>query len=888
LIDKIFNILLIKDEEKGFMLYFIIFFLVLGSGMAIGRGTTDALFFKRYGIEYLPIMYIILGFLLFLTSTVYAAFSDRLPPEKFFKILNIVLILLLLGAWISMSFFTYEHIYPIYFLIYEIASELLVIHATLYLAQNMDALQAKRLTPIILAGSQIGTIIGGLFLALSASQLGVQNLLIVWCVLLGISILMITRHHTRTGYSLYFRHPRKNSNKLKQSVQDISVGAKFMKKSDLVRYSSFALFFMVIVFYILCYSTNRIYNEVFKTEESLTAFFGVMVVITNSLALILQLFVTNRVIQRFGIKTVNLFFPFSTILCYITLIFSFTLPAGIIASLNKDSIMPAFRNPVRNLFYNALPSFIQGRARAMSVVIVIPLALLVCGGILWATQHLDNPLYFLSIGFIFTCLYAYFNVRMNRAYVMEIVTHLRNSLFIPGKHEQNAIKSAGKDVLTELQKGVQHDDEQICIAYAKTLAHTFPEQAVPVLIARLQGANDSVRNQLFQVLVPLNPDKFHEYLWNEYETADVHLQATILKTLFRLSNEKALAMIQDLLKNTNPRLQAAGIYGCVLHEPDNQNAYLAWNCLLKSDKTGDILSALDILRELDKDASAVILKIDKAIFTNLLSSKNIRILKASLQVISLWPINSMQELSTQLISVYQINDPDIRGLTVNCAHVLSNDDQQQFIFNAIEDAHPLVREKAINLFQDGNLRETLVNWIKDKNLGSPRTQSSILAKLAASGVPNVIMEDIAILKARDAEAISQALNTLQKHPESQNFPSVELITHTLQERLEQIVDLTLQAMKSTEDPYTINTIQAGIKSKDRRIAAQSMEALRNIDNQGLAVILAHIMEDTKGNGPSSKDNKGTFNTPKDALDWCTKRHDPWLKACAEEALKVFN
>jgi len=870
------------------MLYFILFFLILGGGMAIGRGTTDALFFKRYGIEYLPIMYIILGFLLFLTSTIYAAFADRLPPEKFFKILNAILILLLLCAWLSMSYFSFEHIYPIYFLIYEIASELLVIHATLYLAKNMDALQAKRLTPVILAGSQIGTIIGGLFLALSAPLLGVQNLLIVWCVLLGISIMMIIWHHSRTGNSLYFRHQRRNANKLKQSVHDISVGVKFMNKSDLVRFSSFALFFMVIVFYILCYSTNKIYNSVFKTEESLTAFYGVLVVVTNSLALLLQLFVTSRVIKHFGIKKVNLFFPFSTILCYIALIFSFTLPAGILTSINKDSIMPAFRNPVRNLFYNALPSYIQGRARAMSVVIVIPLALLVCGGILWLVQHLNNPLYYLSIGLILTCLYAYFNVRMNKAYVMEIITHLRNSLFIPENYEQTAIKSAGNDVLNELEAGVQHHDDQICVAYARTLAHSFPDKAAPVLIARLQGAENAVRDQLFKILVPLRPEKFEDYLWHEYQSADTHLQSTIIKTLCKLSNEKALSMAEDLLTNTNPRLQAVGIFGCVLHNPDHQQAYHLWNSLLKSDNVGDVLSALNIFQEIEIDVKSTIYKIDKTVFNHLLSGINSRILRASLQAISLWPANSMTELSTLLSRVCLMNDPYIRELTVKCAHVLNSDDNNTFMLEAIEDSHPLVRKNALTLFKVENPRELFVRWIKDENRGSPRTQSSILANLLTKKVPNNILEDIAICKAEDAENILQAIHSLHRFPQPPNSPSMELMAHVLQERLEQIVDLTLQAMKPIEDPYIINIIQAGIKSKDKRITAQSMEALRNIDNQGLAVILANILEDAMGFRLSSNNDKSKFNSLKEALFWCTQRHDTWLKACAEDALKSFN
>ncbi len=870
------------------MLYFILFFLVIGSGMAIGRGTTDALFFKRYGIEYLPVMYIILGCLLFLTSTFYAAFSDRLPPEKFFRILNSILISLLVMAWVSMSFFNFKHIYPVYFLIYEIASEVLLIHAALYLAKNLDVVQAKRLTPIVLAGSQIGTIIGGLFLALSAPHLGVQNLLLVWCMLLFLGIIMITWHHKRTGHSLYFRHPRKHSNKMKQSMIDISVGMKYMKKSDLVRYSSFALFCMVIVFYILSYTANRIYNDTFKTEESLTAFFGLVAVITNSLALVFQLFITNRVIQRFGIKTVNLFFPFSTMISYLFLIFSFALPSAIVTSINKDSIMPAFRNPVRSLFYNALPNYIQGRARAMSVVVVIPLALLVCGGVLWTVQQMNNPLYFLSIGLILTCFYAYFNLRMNKAYVLEIVSNLRNKLYIPGKHEQTAIKSGGIGIFEELREGVEHNDDQICIAYAKTLANTFPEKAVPILIERLQGAISSTRNELFQILVPLNPEKLHGYLWQEFGTADIHLQTTILKQLFKLGDDRAISGIEQKLIDPNPRLRAAAIYGSILHRPDDIRAYELLNALLKSDDPGEVLSGLETLYELGEIDSKITSHIEKSHFIKLLSNSNSRIWNASLRVISLWPSSSLPELVQYLKNAFNTtNEPDVRSQAIRCAHVLGSDDEHDFIVAALDDSHPLVREDAINLLKDENQKETFTSWIIDTNLGSPRTQSTILSKLQEAGTPVHIMENIALAKALDAEMIEQVIITLKNHHEILDLAPVELLVYALQERLEQVIDLTLQALKSIEDTTTINLIQAGIKCSDKRIASQSMEALRNIENQKLAIILANIMEGYLASGPAKAQSIQTFRSAEHALDWCSNRHDPWLKACANDASRVI-
>ena len=53
------SFLLIRQQEYRHVAYFFGLFFLIGGGMAMGRGTADALFFKRYGIEYLPVMYIV-------------------------------------------------------------------------------------------------------------------------------------------------------------------------------------------------------------------------------------------------------------------------------------------------------------------------------------------------------------------------------------------------------------------------------------------------------------------------------------------------------------------------------------------------------------------------------------------------------------------------------------------------------------------------------------------------------------------------------------------------------------------------------------------------------------------------------------------------------------
>ena len=272
----------------------------------------------------------------------------------------------------------------------------------------------------------------------------------------------------------------------------------------------------------------------------------------------------------------------------------------------------------------------------------------------------------------------------------------------------------------------------------------------------------------------------------------------------------------------------------------------------------------------------------------MLKSKDPRILSTTLQALSRWPEESMKELKENLVQIYSMQDPKIRSLAVKCSHILDRESGYEFIANALEDRHPAVRDDAINKFKDDDPRKLFISWIKDQNIGSPRTQSSILAKLQETGAPNNVMEEVALSKAQDARSISEVLKLLRSHPDTVNIGAMELMIFALQERQEQFIDLTLQAMKSIEDPVTIKIIQAGIKSRDKRISSQAQEALRNLDNQRLAYLLTDIMDSFTNKNTTKQTNVEIANDVRSALHWCSNRNDSWLKFCAAEALATYN
>ncbi|MCG6900661.1 MAG: hypothetical protein LJE75_11750, partial [Gammaproteobacteria bacterium] len=496
--------LLIHAGERGNVLFFLLFFLLLSAGMAIGRSSADALFFKRVGIEYLPLMYIVQSLLLAAVSLVYTAFADLIPAERFFRNLFTVLIVLVLGSWVVIHTSDTTLVYPVYYLVYEVSSEVLLVHAALYMNQNMTTLQAKRLAPLVYAGAQIGTIVGGLTLVFAAPLVGTQNLLLFWCGLLVAASAALYFRHKRHGASTHFRAPRKTRHLLHEGVAQIQQGIKFTYNSSLLRASSLTLFFMVIAFYVLCYSVNRVYTQTFESEESLTRFFGLVTAVTSILALFMQVFVTNRAIRHFGVRTINLWFPWTTFASLAALTASFTLPAALLGSFNKDTLMPAFRNPVYSMFFNVLPNYMQGRVRAISVAVVLPLALLTGGFLLLLMQRLDTPVYFLVPGMLAALLYLFFSRKMNQAYVSTLIATLKERLFLPNELMYADLGSCSDEDMKEIMRGVTHTDSEVSIAFSRVLAESFPDKATGIILQRSSGEDHAAADRYLKLLGKLD------------------------------------------------------------------------------------------------------------------------------------------------------------------------------------------------------------------------------------------------------------------------------------------------------------------------------------------------------------------------------------------------
>src|SRR5512135_904594 len=81
------SLLEVRPSEEGLALGVGFLFLCLQAGQGLGDNAASALFFLRFGVDFLPYMYVLLGVFTFILTVGYAAGLARLDHRRMFRTL---------------------------------------------------------------------------------------------------------------------------------------------------------------------------------------------------------------------------------------------------------------------------------------------------------------------------------------------------------------------------------------------------------------------------------------------------------------------------------------------------------------------------------------------------------------------------------------------------------------------------------------------------------------------------------------------------------------------------------------------------------------------------------------------------------------------------------
>ncbi len=279
----------------------IMFMVALGN--TVGSNSVDGLLFAQLGTDWLPLLYIFAGLSTATVLTGNIILLSRYPHVQLFRWLPVILAsVLLFGRLALLTKSTL--LLPILWLLKEVLYFVQMSFTWGIANLHTHPRQAKRIFPLFTAGNIVGTVLGGFLTGPLVQRFSVDNMLILWGALLLLSALVAQLILKDTPAPKAIQKPKEVN-----ILDDLLLGFREVKKSTLLCWISFASIVLIICSNSLYLVFSSCAAVQYKDAGQLASFLSLIQALSTSVALLLSLFVTNRLFSRFGIMSMFLLYP---------------------------------------------------------------------------------------------------------------------------------------------------------------------------------------------------------------------------------------------------------------------------------------------------------------------------------------------------------------------------------------------------------------------------------------------------------------------------------------------------------------------------------------------------------------------------------------------------
>ncbi len=463
------------------------------AGLMIGQSGIEALFFARYGVSKLPVMYVALGGTMFVLTIGFGALLGRLGRGRACLLIPIVLAaaaaagrIALAGdvAWITQALWLLQG-----------AAQFLIGLSVWGLAGLVtDTRQAKRFFPLIGAGSVLGYVIGGLVTKPLASWVGTANLLMVWIATLAAVVILGARLLAIGGSG---RGPHVGRHRDHGPVEQLLAGLHYVRRSSLMRWLAFGSILFSLLFFSLYLPFSRAATARYPDPDELAGFFGLFFGLSTGVAFLLSLFVTNRLLARFGVPTVLLVLPILYVAAFGVLSIESTFAILAVFRFTQVAWMSGGAVSSWEAVINTVPSDRRDQTRAFLYGGPTQVGTVLAGVVALVGRSL-NPTTLSTIGLASAVLATVAMIGVRRAYPIELVRALREGrpkVFDadPAGSEPFALHRSDRAAMTAAVEGLAAADPRVRRVAAHVLGEMDPDAASESLLAHLHDDDAEVR-----------------------------------------------------------------------------------------------------------------------------------------------------------------------------------------------------------------------------------------------------------------------------------------------------------------------------------------------------------------------------------------------------------
>jgi TLC ATP/ADP transporter len=837
-----------EDEIRLFLWTFFLYFLLRSSNVILNNYAETA-FLKRYGVQYLPIVYMLNSIALFILMGAMTGMMVKFPGTRILSYL-FVFCGVSVAAIRFLIPFNIDLVYPVLFMLkaqYEALLGLLFWN----LANDLfNTRQSKRLFPLITAGGVIGSIIGSFATPFLAKAITLDNLLLFYLGNTLVGAVVVIRMEKSYPTLLFGDKKGKKSKSRNNLIAEFKRILPLMKESSLIKILILLTFLSNIIIPILNYQFNYAVNAQYATESGLILFFGYFRGALNIVSLIILLFV-GRLYSRWGLPVALMFHPANYILAFLAFLLKFDVVSAIYARISTMVLRTTINNPARDILIGLIPESTRTVLRPFLRGTVVRIGLLLGSGMILISEHFFHPRYLSLLAIPFAAAWLACAFTLKRSYSNILIDLISKDILdfkaLGPKDLEHVFKL--KTVTVQLVQTFRESRGNRSLWYARLLKALEIKDLDQHILSSLKYQDNRTRIGLIELLSHKSGEKAASLLM-ELSISEKNQDVTmaVLKSVNRLDSEfKETFDYEYFLEDHHPEIKAHALIGMYGREPEKYRAII--HSYLRSDELKERQAGI-IAAGGSKD------KIFAGPLEEMLSAENNEPLVPDILI----GLRSLKfPKLNDLVSPFLSHPKSQVRLAALSALDIDNNGRLRKVILMMGDAGEDIFELAQKKIETAPYLNTRL-LVESLAIPNSRIRKAIFNLLESLGVKNIDVFRFARKQIRESyQYLSDALS-LEAFPEndSRNL----LIDHFNQKKLLSIENV-LRVLSLKDPSGQMKIIYRGIFSSDSRKRANATEALENMMDKRLFKVLIPLMESSS---PQESLNLARKNFPIIGLD----------------------
>lgn len=563
LLSRVFDIR--EGEHRRAVLMQLHIFLII-STLLIVKPAVNGLFLSRFGAENLPNAFVLVAVFAGLVSLFYTRLLARIPLNSIIvrTLTWSIIVLIIFGVLLRLNFLEgwVLYLFYIWVAIFAVlsASQFWVLANVVF-----NAREAKRLFGFIGAGAIAGGIFGGYLTSITAELIGSENLLFIAAFLLVFCIPItqtVWKKEVLPTQSKFIR---------KKRIRGMGTNPLAMiRKSKHLTYLAAIIGTGVIVAKLVEYQFSAIASAQIPDPDDLTAFFGFWFSNFNVISLIVQLFITRKVVGVFGVGTSLFILPLGIMLGAV-LVFVFPeLWAVIIIRLIDGSLKQSVNKSAIELMALPIPFEIKNQTKSFIDIFIDSAATGIGGLILiFLVTGFDLSTRFISLMILALIgLWIYFARKIRTEYLLSFKQKVEQ---VKEGHEKKSqpFDVSSESVLSGLRKVLQNGTDKQVVFILRKIRENPDNRLVREVGALLNHASPEVRSEALQALYFFRTVHYTEQVLGMVGDADQQVKTAAFDYLIAHAPERRTELLTRFLQDKDYRVRGAALVSLAAETRNN-------------------------------------------------------------------------------------------------------------------------------------------------------------------------------------------------------------------------------------------------------------------------------------------------------------------------------